>query len=71
MSSSTARKVRKRLPVAQPLDVHVVPETLQLNAAVAVERDRYQRRSRIAQAAPVLALGRSWPHRPRMRRAAC
>ena len=79
LSSSTARKVRKRRPVEQPFDVQV-PDAVQLNAAVEVERDRYQSRSAIAHAEPEPGLGRSrlarsqsasdetydsqWPSRP-------
>ena len=63
----------------QPFDVHV-PVAVQLKPLVAVDRDRYQRRSAVAQAAPEPGLGRSrlakshsaseetydsqWPSRP-------
>ena len=43
----------------QPSEVQVVPETLHWKAALAVERDRYQRRSTIVQAAPEPGLGMS------------
>src|SRR5215210_317863 len=57
-SSSTARMVFHSEPVLQPFDVKVVP-VVQEKAAVAVERERYQRRSTTVQAALVPGLGRS------------
>ncbi len=78
-SSSTARMVLHSEPVSQPFDVQV-PLAVQTKAAVAVERDRYQRRSVTDQAAPLPGFGRSraarsqsasdemydsqWPSRP-------
>src|SRR3954470_5812634 len=60
LSSSMARKTRKRPPVMQPSDVQVVPETLHWKAElVAVERDRYQRRSTVDHAEPEPGLGMS------------
>src|SRR5436190_3180759 len=60
LSSSMARKTRKVPPVTQPSDVQVVPETLHWKAEpVAVERDRYQRRSTVAHAEPEPGLGMS------------
>src|SRR4029079_11379842 len=64
LSSSMARKTRNMLPVEQPLElqlpvVRVPPEVLQVKAAVAVERERYQSRSTVVQAEPEPGLGRS------------
>lgn len=58
LSSSTARIERQSVPVEQPF-ADQVPLAVQTMALVAVERDRYQRRSVVAQAEPLPGLGRS------------
>ncbi len=58
LSSSTARIARQRVPVEQPFDVQV-PVAVQTKPLVEVERDRYHRRSVVAQAEPLPGLGRS------------
>src|SRR5207237_4208925 len=58
-SSSAARRVRQSEPVAQPSDVQVGVAVLQVKAAVAVARERYQSRSVIVHAPALPGLGRS------------